>query len=127
MISFSVSVTTTPPTIGSTAWVLRIKCTADGMTPSVFAIQLDSKQGTQTETTSRFSHICSLAQLEEYPENDPSDGWYYRVSDITLIFDSEVLCTTTKNLIISDIQYLVKAARAAYDSSDSSDTEEISL
>ncbi len=127
MITFTLSVTTTPPTDGAEAWALRIRCTAEGMTPAVFAIQKDSKQGTQTEATSRFSHICSLSQLEEYPENDPGSGWYYRVSDITLIFDSETLCSTTRNLIISDVKYLVQAARAAYDSSDSSDTEDIPL
>jgi len=127
MINFQVTVTTTTPTAESEAWVLRFACTAEGMSPAVFAMQVDSKQGTQTEATSRFSHICSLSQLEEYPVNDPNGGWYYRVSDITLIFDSEALCTTTRNLVMSDLKYLVQAARAADDSDSHTVSTDIAL
>lgn len=80
----------------------------------IFAMQLQSKQGQEDAATARFSHICTLSQLSEYP-SDPVDatGWFYRVSVIDLVFDNAQLCTSAKELILMDISNLLTSARAA--------------
>ena len=72
------------------AGTVKLQCVATGTNISgkVFAIEVLPATATRNDPIYRFSHICSPAELVEFPEDDPGDNCYFRTDDITMIFDT---------------------------------------
>lgn len=56
---------------------------------AVFAIEVLPKSADSEAPNYRFSHVCSPAELVEFPAQEPGDSCYFRVSEIELILDTD--------------------------------------
>lgn len=103
-------------------WALLLQVTeATGMSPYIFAISRGVEQsGDPATVTDRFSHVCSMSDLETYPDKtQTADTNYYRESEVTLVFPNQQDLDRVRALIVEDIQFLVDSVR----SSDKGDKE----
>lgn len=94
---------------------------AKGMTKNIFVLQVSSKD-TKGNAVATFSHIASPADIAMYPEDNPGDCPYYRVSDIKLILTSAQWRDSVESTIKDDIQFLVDSYNAMEDNSEETDT-----
>lgn len=74
---------------------------------NVFAIEVFPKSADPTLYNYRFSHVCSPAELIEFPENEPLDSSYFRTDSIELIFDTDALVPHVVNNMKHDVKHLV--------------------
>ena len=116
---------------------LQLVATGDGITSKVFAIEQLPTSADPPEPIYRFSHVCSVAELTEFPEeptelsteekvalqqalaNQPEllqkisvntavESSYFRTNDITMIFDTMKYAQQVMECIQSDIDGLLQ-------------------
>lgn len=95
---------------------LSLKVAATGMPSEVFAVEVLPKSADKYAPTTRFSHICSPAELVEFPALEPGENCYYRISEMEMIFDSSTNAELVLSNIKSDLSKLVKELKAAPES-----------
>lgn len=99
---------------------------SEGMPKCIFVLQVSSND-TKGEKVATFSHVANPADIAMYPENNPGDRPYYRVSDIKLILTSAHWRDTVMGTIKSDIKFLVDSINAYHDTSDSASVDTITF
>lgn len=118
--SISVKFTTTVPDpvsgIGSytlTAEVVEYS----GIEAGIFVLQVYPKD-TSGNSIAHFSHIANPSDMAKYPEDVPGDSPYFRVDSIQLVLASSEWCSTVRDTIERDIQYLVECINSESSSED---------
>ena len=102
-ITIKVEVTTT--TAGNV--YVHIVTSSESISSKVFAIEVLPTSRDKTTPKYRLSHICSVAEMEELPEDEPGDeSSYFRVNDIGMIFDTAVIAAQAIQRIKDDIRRL---------------------
>ena len=86
---------------------LSIKTTGVDMPSAVFAIEVLPKSRDPRNVNYRFSHICSLSELIEFPAEEDPEMCYFRTDDIELIFDTITIALKTKEAIAADLDTLI--------------------
>lgn len=97
---------------------LKLDTTAFGMSSKVFAIEVYPKSMDPAAPNLRFSHVCSPAELVEFPEDEPLDNCYFRTSSIELVFDTDALLTSVIANMRADIANLVSEFNKLSDGAD---------
>ena len=109
------------PVTGEGYYSVRAKTTsATGMTKCIFVLQVMSKD-TKGNKSASFSHVASVSDIAMYPENDPGDCPFYRVSDIKLVLTSAQWRDAVTENLKEDIQFLVQSINST-DVGDEGDT-----
>lgn len=101
-ITIKVEVTTT---IAGSIYV-HMTTTSESLSPKVFAIETLPKSKDPTVPKYRLSHICSVAEMEELPEEETPGHCYFRTDDIGMIFDTAIIAAEAIKIIKSDIKAL---------------------
>lgn len=109
-VSITLSKTITETSAGTVK--LALSCTASGMSPKVFAIEVLPSSADETAPIQRFSHICSPAEMEEFPADDPGENCYFRTDSIEMIFDTHKILDHVIANVESDIAKLVRELNA---------------
>lgn len=102
-----ITVTTDIVELTGGAVKLCIQTTGDGIPSAVFAIEVLPKSRDPKNVNYRFSHVCSLSELVEFPDEEDPEMCYFRTNDIEMIFDTIILAEATRNSILSDVNKLV--------------------
>jgi ABC-type microcin C transport system duplicated ATPase subunit YejF len=89
------------------AYKLIVTTTGDGMPSAVFAIECLPKSADPKNVNYRFSHVCSLGELVEFPDEETAEMCYFRTNEIEMIFDSPVIAGQTLENLLKDINKLV--------------------
>lgn len=92
---------------GTTSLALAV--TGEGISSKVFAIEVLPKSADDKAPWYRFSHVCSPAELVEFPEDAPADCCYFRVSEAEFIFDTERPVQKVLDCMRLDLTKLVRA------------------
>lgn len=90
---------------------LRLDVVSFGMSAKVFAIEVIPNSADPKNHNVRFSHVCSPAELNEFPEDTPGDSCYFRVDSIEMMFDTYDMVDHVMQNMTSDIRKLVNALR----------------
>lgn len=90
---------------------LRLDVIAFGMPDKIFAIEVIPNSADPKNSNIRFSHVCSPAELNEFPEDEPHDSCYFRVNSIEMTFDSYDMVDHVMRNMTADIRKLVNALR----------------
>ena len=93
-------------TVGGTI-SLQLTAIANGISSKVFAIEVYPTSADPNAPQYRFSHVCSPAELIEFPEDEPKDNCYFRVNEVEFIFDTDKMIEHVLNNIRDDISKLV--------------------
>ena len=101
-ITVKVEVTTT--TAGNV--YVHMTTSSESLDPKVFAIEVLPKAKDSTVPKYRLSHICSVAEMEELPEEETDEESYFRTDDIGMLFDSAIVANEAIKLIKWDIKNL---------------------
>lgn len=91
---------------GTTSMELNVL--AFGVSSKVFAIEVLPKSADFQAPNYRFSHVCSPAELIEFPEDEPGDACYFRTDSIELVFDDDSVIDHVLDNIRGDMDNLVK-------------------
>lgn len=102
-----ITVTTDIVELTGGAVKLCIQTTGDGIPSAVFAIEVLPKSRDPKNVNYRFSHVCSLSELVEFPDEEDPEMCYFRTNDIEMVFDTIILAEATRNSILSDVNKLV--------------------
>ena len=87
---------------------LSLKAVGTDMPSEVFAIEVLPKSRDPKNVDYRFSHVCSVSELVEFPaEEDPTYS-YFRTDEIEMIFDIVSLAIKVRDGVMADINKLVK-------------------
>lgn len=86
---------------------LTAKTTGIDMPNEVFAIEVLPKSRDPRNVNYRFSHVCSLSELVEFPPEEDPEMCYFRTDDIEMLFDNINIALRTRDALISDIHKLV--------------------
>lgn len=108
-ISVTLTDTTTMTEKGSVKLTLHTEAT--GISEKVFAIEVLPRGMDRLNPIFRFSHVCSPAELQEFPDEAPGDNCYFRVNDITMIFDTPINASLLLQHVKEDIKKLVDECR----------------
>lgn len=87
---------------------LKLFVVGYGMSPKVFAIEVLPGSADKLAPKVRFSHVCSPAELAEFPEDTPGDCCYFRVSEIEMVFDTKDFVEHVMANMKKDIGKLVR-------------------
>ena len=87
---------------------LSITTSSEDMPASVFAIEVLPTSRDKVCTKYRFSHICSMQELNEWPDTEDPDMCYFRTNEIEMIFDLASDAVRVLNAIRDDINGLVR-------------------
>ena len=87
---------------------LQIVATGDGITSNVFAIEQLPTSADPPEPIYRFSHVCSVAELVEFPDDPSPESSYFRTNDITMIFDTARYAQQVMECIQMDVDKLLQ-------------------
>jgi len=94
--------------LSSGAVKLSVKTVGIEMPSAVFAIEVLPKSRDPINVNYRFSHVCSISELVEFPAEEDPDMCYFRTDEIEMIFDTVSLAIRTRDSLKVDIQELVK-------------------
>lgn len=72
----------------------------------VFAIEEFPASADSTNSVYRFSHVCSPAEMVEFPEDAPGENCYFRISNVRMLFDSVAIADSTADAVVGDIRQL---------------------
>lgn len=95
---------------------LSLKVATTGMPSEVFAVEVLPKSADKYAPTTRFSHICSPAELVEFPALEPGENCYYRINEMEMIFDSSTNADLVLANVKKDLSKLVAELKAAPES-----------
>ena len=100
----------TKEVVKTTKGAVKLTITAAGsnIEAAVFAIEVLPRSNDSLDPIYRFSHICSPAELVEFPDYEPEDECYFRTDTITMVFDTATLAEMTWESIQKDVNALVK-------------------
>lgn len=87
---------------------LSITTSSEDMPASVFAIEVLPTSRDKVCTKYRFSHICSIQELNEWPDQEDPDMCYFRTNEIEMIFDLASDAVRVLNAIRDDINGLTR-------------------
>lgn len=87
---------------------LSISTSSDDMPSFVFAIEVLPASRDKVCTKYRFSHICSVQELNEWPTEEDPDMCYFRTNEIEMLFDTINTALLVLNHVKYDIKKLVK-------------------
>jgi len=89
---------------------MRVKVSqVSGVDDALFAYQVMPPAGGGTEYGAEFSHVCSPADIEEYPRDAPVSGKdFYRLTEIDIIFRNLKLLEDAWEKIQNDFTELVR-------------------
>lgn len=88
---------------------LSIQTVGDDMPGAAFAIEVLPKSKDPKNVNYRFSHICNLSELVEFPDTEDPNMCYFRTDSIELILDTMSIALLVRDNILADITRLVKA------------------
>ena len=91
---------------------LTLTAVAFGMSSKVFAIEVMPTSADAQAPYYRFSHVCSPAELVEFPEDEPMDNCYFRTDCIEMIFDTYAMVNPVIDNVEADIKKLIVAFNA---------------
>lgn len=91
----------------------------------VFAIEVLPRSADRSAPFYRFSHVCSPAELVEFPESDGCGTCYFRTASIELIFDTDKMLSHVVDNITHDIKSLVDEYNRLDGMQGTTDTEVI--
>ena len=91
---------------GTTNIVFR--ATGYQVSSAVFAIEVLPRSADFAAPNYRFSHVCSPAELSEFPEGDPGDGCYFRTDTVEFMFDTQDMVDHVVANMYADISKLVR-------------------
>lgn len=86
---------------------LKLSVVGFGLSSKVFAIEVMPKSADLTAANYRFSHVCSPAELVEFPEDVPGDCHYFRVDCIEMVFDTPDIVEHVMDNMRHDVKKLV--------------------
>ena len=86
---------------------LAFTTVAYAISPKVFAIEVLPKSADPENPNYRFSHVCSPAELVEFPEDEPGDNCYFRTDAVEFIFDTDKITGHVISNMKEDIARLV--------------------
>lgn len=86
---------------------LCIQTSSEDMPAAVFAIEVLPKSRDQKNVNYRFSHVCNLTELVEFPAEEDPDMCYFRTNDIEMVFDTIAIADQVRLSILNDINTLV--------------------
>ena len=89
---------------------LQATTSSEDMTPAVFAIEVLPTSADPTNPQYRFSHVCSVSELVEFPDeaSKTGDSVYFRTNDIEMVFDTAKIADMVRQGLSKDVQKLVK-------------------
>lgn len=86
---------------------MRFDADAFGCSSKVFAIEVLPKTADPRNPNIRFSHVCSPAELTEFPEDEASGGsCYFRTDSVEFIFDNNLLVDHVSLNMHNDVRRL---------------------
>ena len=88
---------------------LTLTAVAFEMSSKIFAIEVMPTSADAQAPYYRFSHVCSPAELIEFPEDEPMDNCYFRTDSIELIFDTYDMVNPVIDNVEADIKKLIVA------------------
>lgn len=94
---------------------LSLKTVGNDMPSSVFAIEVLPTSRDATCAKYRFSHICSIQELNEWPDEEDPDLCYFRTDEIDMLFDRAADAINVLNAIKDDINQLLLQYNAVTD------------
>lgn len=95
---------------------------ATGISEAVFAIEVLPRSADKCAPLYRFSHVCSPSEMVEFPDTVPGDNCYFRISEMTMLFDTSTIAEKTLNCLKKDIKHLVNEMNALEDAAVVSET-----
>lgn len=95
-------------TTGKGTTSLKLFVVGYDISPKVFAIEVLPGSADKLAPKVRFSHVCSPAELAEFPEDAPGDCCYFRVSEIEMVFDTPDFVEHVMSNMKKDIAKLVR-------------------
>lgn len=87
---------------------MTITAVGTNIASAVFAIEVLPRSSDSLDPIYRFSHVCSVAELVEFPDYEPGDACYFRTDSIEMVFDIASLAERTYNAICADVLGLVR-------------------
>ena len=94
---------------------LSVTTTSDDMPAAVFAIEVMPTSRDKTCSKYRFSHICSMQELVEFPDQEDPEMCYFRTDDIEMLFDRAQDAVNVLAAIRDDVNRLVTQYNIAND------------
>ena len=94
---------------------LSVTTTSDDMPAAVFAIEVMPTSRDKTCSKYRFSHICSMQELVEFPDQEDPNMCYFRTDDIEMLFDRAQTAVDVLREIRADVERLVTQYNIAND------------
>ena len=91
---------------------LHLYTTAENISAKVFAIQVMPASADSHTTRFRFSHVCSPAELVEFPAQAPGDNCYFRTDDLVMLFDDPKTADLALRNVAADIAKLISEYKA---------------
>ena len=97
-------------TVSTTKGTTKITITTVGnnIDSAVFAIEVLPRTAYDLNPIYRFSHVCSPAELVEFPDEEPGDNCYFRTDSITMIFDTAIMAENVLRNVEADVNRLVQ-------------------
>lgn len=86
---------------------LSLKAVGEGMPSEVFAIEVLPKSRDPENVNYRFSHVCSVSELVEFPAEETAEECYFRTDEIEMVFDVITLALKVRDSILADVNNLV--------------------
>ena len=86
---------------------LSLTAVGEDMPSEVFAIEVLPKSRDPKNVDYRFSHVCSLSELIEFPSEETEDECYFRTAEIEMVFDVMTLALKVRDNILADVNNLV--------------------
>ena len=103
----SVNIVTDITQLTGGAVKLSITTVGTDMPSEVFAIEVLPKSRDPKNVDYRFSHVCSLSELVEFPAEEDPESSYFRTDAIEMIFDVISLALKVRDSITADVNNLV--------------------
>lgn len=91
---------------------LKFLSVAYGVSSKIFAIEVLPKSADPEAPNVRFSHVCSPAELVEFPEDEPVDNCYFRTDAVEFIFDTDKMVDPVVANMKADVAKLVREYKA---------------
>ena len=103
----SVNIVSDITEIGGGAVKLSLTAVGTDMPSEVFAIEVLPKSRDPKNVDYRFSHVCSVSELVEFPAEEDPESSYFRTDEIEMVFDVISLALKVRDSILEDVNKLV--------------------
>ena len=103
----SVNIVSDITEIGGGAVKLSLTAIGTDMPSEVFAIEVLPKSRDPKKVDYRFSHVCSVSELVEFPAEEDPESSYFRTDEIEMVFDVISLALKVRDSILEDVNKLV--------------------